>query len=623
MSVRTLLLGVLLGAIVQAFGDSGTSQGADRPNFVWIVSEDNSIHYMRMFYPTGAPTPNIQSLAERGLIFDRAFSNSPVCSVARTTLATGMYAPRNGTQFHRRIRPARLPEDWRMFPFYLRQAGYYTTNHVKTDYNTPAGSGVWDESSRQATWRNRPEPDTPFFHMQSFPVSHEGSLHFSAEQIDPAALQNDPDSVELSPHHPDTALFRYTHARYLDRMRNVDEIVGRMMADLEADGLLEDTFVFYFGDHGGVLPGSKGYLFETGLHIPLVVYVPDKWKSLSPLPQGSRVQGFVSFIDFGPTLIHMAGASVPDHVDGRPFLGAHITTDQLESRDETFGYADRFDEKYDLSRSLRKGRYKYLRNYQAFYPDGLRNNYRYRMLAYQQWRDLYRSGELNEVQRRFFEAKPVEMLFDVEADPYETVNLATDPDYADVLKDLRARLQQRVKGMPDLSFFPESYLVEHAMDDPVGFGQQHAEQVARLVDVADLALVPFDQAAEPLADALRSSDPWQRYWALIVGSCFGAQAESLVPAARRLLDDPEPLVRVRAAEMLGIVAAIDPRPTLHQVLETTESAVEALLTLNTVVFFHDSIEHRFPFDIESVRMRVTSNETDRRLEYLSDGSSRQ
>ncbi|TVS20044.1 MAG: HEAT repeat domain-containing protein [Planctomycetaceae bacterium] len=138
------------------------------------------------------------------------------------------------------------------------------------------------------------------------------------------------------------------------------------------------------------------------------------------------------------------------------------------------------------------------------------------------------------------------------------------------------------------------------MSDPVGFGQQHADQIARLVDVADLALVPFDQAAEPLAAALRSTDPWQRYWALIVGSCFGEQTESLVPAAERLLDDPELLVRVRAAEMLGIVSAIDPRPTLQQVLETTESPVEALLTLNTVVFFHDSIENRFPFDIESV-----------------------
>ena len=616
MPIRMLLLVFLLGTIVLPIVGNGTLNGADRPNFVWIVSEDNSIHYMRMFYPTGAPTPNIQSLAERGLVFDRAFSNSPVCSVARTTLATGMYAPRNGTQFHRRIRPAQLPEDWRMFPFYLRQAGYYTTNHVKTDYNTPAGAGVWDESSRKATWRNRPEPDMPFFHMQSFPVSHESSLHFPVEQIEPAALKTDPDSVVLSPHHPDTAWFRYTHARYLDRMRDVDEIVGRMMAQLEEDGLLEDTFVFYFGDHGGVLPGSKGYLFETGLHVPLVVYVPENWKSLSPLPQGSRVPGFVSFVDFGPTLIHLAGAPLPEHVDGRPFLGPDVTADQLNSRDETFGYADRFDEKYDLSRSLRKGRYKYLRNYQAFYPDGLQNNYRYRMLAYQQWRRLYQKGELNEIQRRFFESKPVEMLFDVEADPYETINLASDPAYADVLRDLRTRLQQRVKGMPDLSFFPESYLVEHAMSDPVGFGQRRADQIARLVDVADLALVPFDQAAEPLAAALRSTDPWQRYWALIVGSCFGEQAESLVPAAERLLDDPELLVRVRAAEMLGIVSAIDPRPTLHQILETTESPVEALLTLNTVVFFHDSIENRFPFDIEKVQMRVTGGETDRRLEYL-------
>jgi hypothetical protein len=343
-------------------------------------------------------------------------------------------------------------------------------------------------------------------------------------------------------------------------MKDIDQIVGRMLASLEEDGLLDDTFVFYFGDHGGVLPGSKGYLFETGLHIPLVVRIPENWKHLSPLPQGSRVQGFVSFVDFGPTLIHLAGAPLPDHFDGRPFLGQGVTADELNARDETFGYADRFDEKYDLVRTLRKGRFKYHRNYQAFYPDGLRNNYRYRMLAYQQWRELYRQGQLNEVQRRFFESKPVELLFDVHADPYETRNLADDPAYADVLRDLRARLQAQVKGMPDLSFYPESHLVEHAMGDPVAFGKQHAEQIAQLVDIADLALLPFDQAAAELAAALRCDDPWKRYWALIASSCFGEQAASLVPIARQLLDDPELLVRVRAAEMLGILGAADPRP---------------------------------------------------------------
>jgi arylsulfatase A-like enzyme len=605
-------------AVVWLVGTAATVRGAERPNFVWIVSEDNSVHYMRMFHETGAPTPNLAAMASQGLIFDRAFSNAPVCSVARTTLATGMYAPHVGTQYHRRIKPAQLPEGWRMFPFYLREAGYYTTNNSKKDYNCEEGTGVWDASTNRATWRDRPAKDTPFFHMQSFPVSHESSLHFSAKQIDSAALRTDPRTVAIAPQHPDTELFRYTYARYHDRMKDVDDIVGRMLAQLEEDGLLEDTFVFYFGDHGGVLPGSKGYLHETGLHVPLVVRVPENWKHMVPLPRGSRVQGFVSFIDFGPTLIHLAGVPLPEHFDGRPFLGQGITAEELNARDETFGYADRFDEKYDLCRSFRKGRYKYMRNYQAFYPDGLQNNYRYKMLAYEQWRELYGQGQLNEIQRRFFEAKPVEMLFDVEADPYEVRNLAGDPAHATVLRDLRARLQARVKGLPDLSFYPESHLVKHAMNDPVAFGKQHAGEIAQLVDVADLALLPFDEAAAGLAAALQSDHPWKRYWALIVCSCFGERAKSFADVASQLLDDPELLVRVRAAEFLGILGAADPRPALYQVLETTDSPVEALLTFNTAVFFHDRSERSYRIDPNRIKMRVQSGETDRRIEYLKE-----
>ncbi|MCL4203027.1 MAG: sulfatase-like hydrolase/transferase [Pirellulaceae bacterium] len=616
MRLAAIFASTLLLATAWTVGAAATARGAERPNFVWIVTEDNSVHYMRMFHETGAPTPNLAAMASQGLIFDRAFSNAPVCSVARTTLATGLYAPRVGTQYHRRIKPAQLPEGWRMFPFYLREAGYYTTNNSKKDYNCEEGSGVWDASTNRATWRDRPNRETPFFHMQSFPVSHESSLHFTAKQIDPAALRTDPRTVALAPQHPDTELFRYTYARYHDRMKDVDDIVGRMLAQLEEDGLLEDTFVFYFGDHGGVLPGSKGYLHEVGLHVPLVVRVPENWKHLVPLPRGSRVQGFVSFIDFGPTVIHLAGVPLPGHFDGRPFLGRGITAEELNARDETFAYADRFDEKYDLCRSLRKGRYKYLRNYQAFYPDGLQNNYRYNMLAYQQWRELYRKGQLNEVQRRFFESKPVELLFDVEADPYEVRNLAGDPAYADVLRDLRTRLQARVKGLPDLSFYPESHLVKHAMNDPVAFGKQHADEIAQLVDIADLALLPFDEAAAGLASALRSDDPWKRYWASIVCSCFGERAKSLADDARQLLDDPELLVRVRAAEFLGILGAADPRPALYQALEATDSPVEALLTLNTAVFFHDLPDRDYRIDLNGIKMRVQSGETDRRIEYL-------
>ncbi|HLV01336.1 MAG TPA: sulfatase-like hydrolase/transferase, partial [Acidobacteriota bacterium] len=601
--VTLFFLGTLIG------------QGADRPNFLWILSEDNSKHYLRLFDVDGAPAPNIERLGQEGIIFTRAFSNSPVCSVARTTLITSCYAPRVGTQFHRHIEPAQLPDGWRLFPAYLREAGYYTSNNAKKDYNAVERAGVWDESSPEASWRRRPSPDMPFFHMQTFPASHESSLHFSKEEIDPAALSTDPETVTTAPYHPDTELFRYTRAKYHDQIGVVDDLVGKMVDQLKEDGLLEDTFVFYFGDHGGVLPRSKGYLHETGLHIPLVVRIPQNWRHRVNMPPGSRVEGFVSFVDFGPTLLHLAGLRVPGHMDGRPFLGQGIAREEVETREEVFGYADRFDEKYDLSRSLRKGRFKYIRYYQPFYPDSLQNNYRYNMLAYQQWRNLYREGKLNREQSRFFEPKPVEALYDVHSDPHELRNLAKDPAYADLLEQLRTRLRQELKSWPDLSFFPESYLVEEAMENPVAFGRQHREEIGGLIDLADLSLVSFSQAESRLKQALESVNPWERYWALIVASSFGKQAQGLIPFAKGRLEDSQPLVRARAAEFLGIIGAADPRPPLYEALSSTESPVEALLILNTIVFFADHYPG-FPVDVDQIHLARPHPLTERRLQYL-------
>lgn len=593
------------------------AEAAERPNFVWILSEDNSKHYLKLFDERGAPAPNIEKMATEGVVFDHAFSCSPVCSVARTTLITTAFAPKIGTQFHRKMKVASLPEGLRMFPAYLRDAGYYTTNNAKKDYNAVEENGaVWDESSRKASWRNRPSPETPFFHMQTFTNSHESSLHFSTAQMEKEKLGTNPAQMQVAPYHPDTPTFRYTYARYHDRIKQIDAAVGDMLKRLSDDGLLEDTFVFYFGDHGGVLPRSKGYLYESGLHVPLVVRIPKKWQQAACFPRGSRTGGFVSFVDFGPTVLHLAGLPVAALSDGRPFLGEGVSAEEVNSRDEVFGYADRFDEKYELVRSLRKGRFKYIRNYQAFYPDALQNNYRYRILAYQQWRELYQQGKLNSAQRQFFERKSPEALYDIESDPHEIHNLAGQSEYADILADLRRRLSDRVKSLPDLSMFPESVLIERAMDDPVQFGRSHAEEIVELVDTADLSLLPFEDAKPKIEAALSSSNAWVRYWALTVCSIFDRKAEALVPNARSLLTEQEPLVRVRAAEFLGILGVEDPRPTILDVLKTCPDPATALITLNTVVFLRDG-PPAVDFQIRATDVLARGNEVSRRLEYLN------
>jgi arylsulfatase A-like enzyme len=623
MQRGTLMFRRVVLVIASLLSWAAISSAADRPNFVWLLSEDNSKHYLKLFDPHGAPAPQIEALAKHGLVFEHAFSNGPVCSVARTTLITGCYAPRIGTQYHRKSVVVPMPEGVRMFPAYLRAAGYYTTNNQKKDYNAREGEGVWDESSRRATWRHRGK-DQPFFHMQSFTTTHESSLHFSRATMKNEKTSTDPASVFLAPYHPDTPTFRYTYARYHDRIQQMDQQIGRVVAQLQEDGLLEDTFVFYFGDHGGVLPRSKGYVYESGLHVPLVVRIPNKWKHLVAFPPGSRVNGFVSFVDFGPTLLHLAGLKVPEGMDGQPFLGKDITRAEVERRDETFGYADRFDEKYDLVRTLRKGKYKYMRSYQPFNFDGLQNNYRYRMLAYQEWRELYRAGKLNPVQRQFFEPRAAEALYDLEADPYETKNLASDPAHAATLARLRKRLVEMVKGLPDLSFYPESYLVEKAFNNPVKFGQSHQEEIARLVDIADLSLVSFTAARPRLEAALASKNPWERYWALIACSSHGKAAAPLIDRARALADrDPELLVRVRAAEFLGLLGAADPRPTLLEVLRKSRSPVEVGLILNTVVLLRDgkpgydfTITPELFAGLDRQAVRNKQGMVGRRLEYL-------
>ncbi|MCA9063142.1 MAG: sulfatase-like hydrolase/transferase [Planctomycetaceae bacterium] len=591
---------------------------ADRPSFVWLISEDNSFHWLRLYMPSGAPTPNIEQLATHGLTFQHAFSNAPVCSVARTTLMTSCYAPRIGTQFHRRTVEVPLPGSLRMFPAYLRDAGYYTTNNNKKDYNAIEGQGVWDESSRKASWRGR-RVGQPFFHMQSFATSHESSLHFPAADVSEKPTKTDPETVQLAPYHPDTPTFRYTYARYLDRIQDIDQQIGAVVDQLEADGLLEETFVFYFGDHGGVLPRGKGYAYESGLHVPLVVRVPEKWKHLVPAPPGERIEGFVSFIDFGPTLLNLAGIAVPDEVDGRPFLGSSVTRSELDKRDEALGYADRFDEKYDFVRTLRKGRFEYVRRFEPFYADGLQNNYRYRMAAYQEWRTLYLDGKLNATQSQFFEPGTAEALYDLTADPWETVNLAADPDHRETLLKLRQRMEQIQADISDLSFVPESDLVEQAFENPEAFTKANHDRLREVQAIAALQCEAYPAVRERLKTALQSKDPWVRHQAAIVATTFGAQASDLQSQVMPLLtDDESPLVRVRAAEFLAIVCGMDVAEQMTGILESARSGVEAALILNSIVMLRDG-PARLKFDLSTIQLAPSIRKNDsvaRRLEYL-------
>lgn len=592
---------------------------AEQPNIVWLVSEDNSVDYLKLYHEAGANMPNVESLAKKGLTFNHAFSNGPVCSVARSTLITSCYAPKIGVQYHRKIQKAPMPEGLEMFPYYLRQIGYYTTNNSKEDYNLFKSEEVWDESSNKASYKKR-KKGQPFFHVQNFGTTHEGRLHFTEEEMEANATLTDPETMVPFPYHPNTKISKYTYAKYHDLHKKVDDQIGEFINQLEADGLMENTFIFYFGDHGGVLPRSKGYVYESGLHVPLVVYVPEKWKHLVPSEPGSRVDAFVSFIDFGPTVLNLAGAKIPKKIDGKPFLGRDVTQNMLAKKNTAFGYADRFDEKYDFVRSYRKGKYKYIRNYQPFNFDGLHNFYRYRMLLYQEWRTLYQNGQLNSIQSQFFQKRPAEQLFDLEKDPHEVNNLATDENYQEILSEMRKEQQNHIKSLPDLSFFPEPYFIEKGIQNPSNFGKKHKKLIAQLLVIADLQTIPFEQAKTKIQKALGAKNPWKRYWAWIVCSSFGNKASSFIDLAHKMAkEDPENLVRVRAAEFLGLCKVEETPIFLLESLKNARTPIEANLILNSIALLKEA----YPFNLTKELFDPNWLKDDkllflRRLDYFKD-----
>lgn len=590
----------------------------ERPNIVWIVSEDNSKHYLKMFDEHGAETPNIEGLAEHGLIFTHAFSNAAVCSAARSTLISASYGSRLATHYHRKLELVPLPVGVEMFPAYLKKAGYYTTNNAKEDYNLIKANNVWDMSSNKATWRDR-KPNQPFYHVFNIGTTHESRLHFTEDDMK-KGTKTDVNSVFVQPNHPQTELFKFTNAYYHDKIQQMDAEVGKVIAKLKEDGLYDSTFIFYYGDHGGVLPGSKGYINEMGVHVPLVVHIPSKYQHLVDATPGTKVDGFVSFVDFGATVLNLAGVELPKGIDGIPFLGKGVTSEDLESRDETFSYADRFDEKYDMVRAVRKGKYKYTRNYQPFNFDGLMNNYRYKQLGYQEWAKMYADGELNDIQSQFFEPKQPEALYDVEADPFETNNLADEAEYAEILKQLRANLNNRVKSMPDLSFYPEFYLKEHAFSNPVEFGQKHKQDIEAYIKVANLTYLSFEDAKSKIAVNLKSKDPWKRYWALIACSSFGEKASEFIVIAKEMAkSDSELINKVRAAEFLGLIGKQNPVEVMTNALYESKDGAEALLMLNSIVLMKDGAK-KYTFNIKKVNInKVVLNDSQvlRRLEYIN------
>ncbi len=598
--------------LLLGFSSCTSTQEKFKPNIVWIVSEDNSKHYLKLFDEHGVATPNIEALAKEGIKYERAFSNGAVCSVARSAIISGCYGPRTASNFHRKEALVPLPGDLKMFPNYLRQAGYFTANNAKEDYNFIFDEEAWDESSQKAHWSHRLEGQ-PFFYVHNIGLSHESRMHYSLEDMENSPTELSMDDVFVQPNHPDTEIFRYANARYLDLMQKMDQVVGQVVNELQVSNLMDSTFIFYYGDHGGVLPGSKGYINEMGLHVPMVVYIPNLFRDQFELKAGESSMDFVSFIDLAPTVLDLAGLAIPEEMDGKAFL----SKDRIPN-DVTFGYADRFDEKYDMVRTVRKGKYKYVRNYMSFLPDGLMNNYRYRQTGYQEWKTLYQAGQLNETQNAFFEPKLSEMLFDVEADPFETNNLASNEEMTKVLAELRTMLFQWQLDQPDLSFYPEHMIVKDVSTNPAKYGENHRDNIASYMKIAN-AYLAEDNGIELIEKSLESSDPIARYWALIAACSLN---EKVVPDMLNLIvniskQEEELYVRSLGVSYLLMYGETDPQ-NLTDLLYKMEDPLEALALLNMATYFNELRGLSFSIDREKLSSACLNHTlVQLRLEYLN------
>lgn len=514
----------------------------ERPNILWISSEDNGPQ-LGSYGDRYSTTPALDALAARGMRFTRAWAAAPVCAPSRTAIITGLAPQTTGGMHMRSEVPLGAPV--RMFPALLRDAGYYTTNNVKQDYNHPTPDGVWDESSNTAHWRTR-RANQPFFAVFNIVTTHESQIRKR-----PHTAVHDPAAVRVPPYHPDTPEVRQDWAQYYDKLTEMDAEVAARLKELEADGLADSTIVVYWGDHGVGLPRGKRWLYPAGLDVPVIVHVPDRFRSLAPAgyAPGTASDRLVSLLDLGPTVLSLAGVAPPAWMQGRAFMGPAMTA----PRDWLTAGRDRMDERVDMSRSISDGRYLYIRN---FHPERVQGEflaYMFETPTTRVWKARHDAGRLTEVQDAFWQDKAPEELYDLAADPDAIRNLAMQPAHAATLDRCRVALRDHLLRTRDLGLLPEVDMHRRrGQRSPYALGMDTTVfPLERILDAADVATRRQSSDAERLQTWLADADPAVRYWSALGLRLRGTEAvRKATGPLTSLLADREPAPRVAAADAL-------------------------------------------------------------------------
>tara|TARA_R110002049_G_scaffold72490_1_gene186958 strand:- start:50335 stop:52275 length:1941 start_codon:yes stop_codon:yes gene_type:complete len=552
LSTRLLLIGLLSTGLPSA----ASVFAADPPNILWITAEDMS-PTLGCYGDEFATTPHIDALAKQSTRYTHAFATAPVCSPSRACLINGCVATSQGTHAMRSEFP--LPDDMTGFPALLRQRGYYTTNNEKTDYNSGAAPRIidasWDDCGDQAHWRGR-KKDQPFFAIFNLMTSHQSRTmvwpyeQFQAEvQSKLSADQiHDPAEVPLPPYYPDTPVVRKTVARFYDCVTAMDAEVGELLRQLHEDGLDDNTIVFFYSDHGSGMPRHKRTLFDSGMHVPLMIRFPSG-DAQRPTAPGETIDQLVCFEDFGPTVLSLAGVTqLPDHMRGQPFLGP--LKDKSKPHMYLFGHRDRVDEAIDMTRSVRSRDFLYIRNFMPHlswnqttsWPDEGEIRHEFYALA--------KSGNPTPAQAQFVgPTRPREALFDCREDPLNLNNLAGSPDHASTLANMREALAGHLERSGDLGCIPEIELWRLSNDSPpmtAGIAEKAIMRQRR----AAAETVGTDDFSQ-IQSHLNHQDASIRYWGAVACSAAESIDHKISDKLTELMSDESPAVQIEAAGALA------------------------------------------------------------------------
>ncbi|WP_163537975.1 sulfatase-like hydrolase/transferase [Gracilibacillus sp. YIM 98692] len=521
---------------------------SQKPNIVWISLEDTSPRF-GCYGDSLARTPNIDKLANEGRTYKNAFSTSGVCAPSRSAIITGMYQTSIGTHHmrteHTNEYTPEMPTPYyavppayvKTFTEYLRAEGYFCTNNFKTDYQFESPLTAWDEDGMDAHWRHR-EPGQPFFSVFNPMLTHESGMwgdmvrkHIYNEEETDRPLITDPDEVELPPYLPDTSKTRKALAKHYDNLAEVDEYVGKILDQLEEDGLADNTIVFLWSDHGEGLPRAKRWPYDAGIRVPLIV----RWPGV--IEKGKVSEQLVSMIDLGPTILSVAGVKSPYHFQGQSFLG-----EQSKQRNYVFATRDRHDQAYDKVRAVRDNQFKYIRNYYPEKPYLLWTSFSHQHPAFQELWRLKLAGQLEQEQELLMQnQRPPEELYDCKADPYEMNNLADDPHYQKELERLRSELDSWCRDYDKWGDVSEEQMVKSMWPD--GVQPKTAEPIFIPINSEKPGMEPsysntfqeptaimLHSATEGASIAYTTEEGQDPHWKLYTGPIIVNQADVVIRA---------------------------------------------------------------------------------------------